>query len=117
MSMATMALKEGLNQNQLLMVQGEFDKAKKSKTLAYVLWFFLGCLGGHRFYSRNTVYAIFMLITLGGCGIWALIDVFFIGRRIDEINDEIETQIIRDVKLMTSGQSAAPVAGQLAQQA
>lgn len=101
MSLATVGLKDQLDQKQLLLVQGEFDKKMKSKTTAYLLWFFTGVVGGHRFYSRNYVIAILMLITLGGCGIWTLIDVFFIGKRIEALNDEIETEIIHDVQRMT----------------
>ena len=42
-----------------------------------------------------------MALTLGGCGIWALLDVFFIGSRIEALNDEIETDLIRQVSQMT----------------
>lgn len=101
MSVATLALKEKLDSKQLLTLSTEFDKVKKSKTTAYLLWFFLGVLGGHRFYARNTLMGILMALTLGGCGIWALLDVFFIGSRIEALNDEIETDLIRQVSQMT----------------
>ena len=39
-----------------------------------LLCIFLGYLGVHRFYTGNTLYGILQLITLGGCGIWTLID-------------------------------------------
>lgn len=91
-------MKSKMSPEQLVLLQGEFDKKKKSKTTAYLLWFFLGVLGGHRFYAGDTIRAIFMLITLGGVGIWALIDVFFIGSRIEEKNNTIESEIINDVQ-------------------
>ena len=50
----------------------------KSRLAAALLCFFLGCLGAHRFYLRKTGTAILMLITLGGLGIWALVDLIFI---------------------------------------
>ncbi len=95
---ANMLLKQELNPQQLAIVNSEFTKKAKSKTVAYVLWLFLGGIGGHRYYSGDIVRAIFMTFTLGGLGIWALIDVFFIGARIEEINERIETSIIASVK-------------------
>jgi hypothetical protein len=46
----------------------------KSQLTALLLCFFLGCLGIHRFYLGYTWQGIVQLLTLGGCGIWALID-------------------------------------------
>lgn len=43
-----------------------------------LLCFFLGSLGVHRFYAGKVGTGILMLLTLGGFGIWALIDFVII---------------------------------------
>ena len=54
-------------------------KEKEDRWLiALVLCIVLGGLGIHRFYTGNTTTGIIMLLTLGGCGIWALIDLIMI---------------------------------------
>ena len=47
----------------------------KSKTTAILLSLFLGVLGVDRFYLGYTMLGILKLITVGGFGLWALIDL------------------------------------------
>ena len=45
---------------------------------AILLCFFLGVLGVHRFWVGKYLTGILMLLTLGGLGIWSLIDFIII---------------------------------------
>lgn len=55
-----MAQSEALNlgaEGQIL-----YDANKKSKLVAYLMWFFLGAFGAHRFYTRRTLSAVAQLL-------------------------------------------------------
>ena len=45
---------------------------------AFLLCFFLGVFGAHRFYVGKVGTGVLQLVTLGGLGIWALIDFIMI---------------------------------------
>jgi hypothetical protein len=47
----------------------------KSQVIALILVLVAGCLGIHRFYLGYTWQGVVQLLTLGACGIWALIDL------------------------------------------
>ncbi len=46
--------------------------------ITLALCFFLGMLGVHRFYNGKIGTGILMIITFGGLGIWALIDLIIV---------------------------------------
>lgn len=50
----------------------------KTKLTTGLLCFFLGCLGVHRFYVGKVGTGVLSFLTLGGFGIWALIDLILI---------------------------------------
>jgi TM2 domain-containing membrane protein YozV len=86
-----------------------FEANKKSTGVAYLLWFFLGMFGGHRFYLGQTGTAIcqlclciagivlafviigyFLLIALW---IWWIVDAFLIPGIIRNLNTQLATQL------------------------
>ena len=54
------------------------ETSNKSRLIAFLLCFFLGVLGVHRFYVGKIGTGVLQLLTLGGLGIWALIDLIMI---------------------------------------
>mgnify|MGYP001481304134 CR=1 FL=1 len=63
-----------LSEKQLAILNGELQRNKKSTLAAYLLWFFLGSLGIHKFYLGKTGWGITYLLmtiigwTTGGAG-------------------------------------------------
>ncbi|MFG1990816.1 TM2 domain-containing protein [Actinoplanes sp. NPDC048988] len=64
----------------------EYDAVKKDPRVAYALWCVTGLFGGHRFYLGDTARSVAMLFTLGGLGVWTLLDAFVLGRRVRTVN-------------------------------
>ncbi len=81
------------------------DANKRSAVVAYILWFFLGTLGAHRFYlaryMSGTVLLLLSLISLplslilighfgfGIVGIWLFIDLFLIPGMTSDYNNRL----------------------------
>ena len=70
---------------------GIFMKSQKDWLVTLLLCLFLGGLGVHRFYVGKTGSGIAQLLTAGGCGVWALIDLIMIitGKFTDSEGNEI----------------------------
>jgi TM2 domain-containing membrane protein YozV len=63
---------------------------KKSKTVAYLLWFFLGGFSAHRFYLGKIGTAILYLLTAQLLGIGWIIDLFILGGMVDNYNNKVD---------------------------
>ena len=54
------------------------QKSEKDFLAMILLCFFLGYLGMHRFYAGKVGTGILMFLTIGGLGLWTLIDFLYI---------------------------------------
>lgn len=54
------------------------EKSDKDYLVTLLLSLFLGTLGMHRFYVGKIATGLLMMFTLGGIGIWALIDFIIV---------------------------------------
>ncbi|HKH69015.1 MAG TPA: TM2 domain-containing protein [Reyranella sp.] len=87
----------------------QYDAAKKSTGIAYLLWFFLGGLGVHRFYLGQTgsgiamaiIFILSIVTTFIGVGlvglaviaIWWFVDAFLISGIATRVNQELATRL------------------------
>ena len=60
------------------MNEAVIEKSEKGFVPTLLLAFFLGALGAHRFFVGKIGTGILQLLTIGGFGIWALIDIIMI---------------------------------------
>jgi len=98
-----------LTTDEKLLIEQRVANDGKSTGVAYLLWLFLGGLGGHRFYLGKTGTGLLMLALLGvgvltsaigigfvfliAVGIWALVDAFLIPGMIRADKDAIRARL------------------------
>ncbi|WAC60255.1 NINE protein [Brevundimonas sp. SL130] len=86
-----------------------FESSKKSTGIAYLLWFFTGGFGGHRFYLGRTGSAVGQLclcivgiltavlvigfFLLAALGVWLLVDLFTIGGMVEDHNRNLMNRL------------------------
>jgi hypothetical protein len=78
-SKAEICPKCGVRQHEpVIPVSLEIVEQRNRWITCLLLCWFLGILGVHRFYTGHTALGVFQLLTLGGCGIWTLVDFIII---------------------------------------
>ena len=77
----------------------KFERRKKSVTVAFLLAFFLGGFGAHKFYFNEIAAGIGYLIF---CWTFipafiALIELFFLSKKVDDYNYQIAQEILKEL--------------------
>ena len=87
-----------MDETQKLAFESEYTHRAKGKVLLIILaiafpiqMFILGRVG----------LGIIFWLTVGGLGVWWLIEIFYTSRRVDDYNARHATDIARDLKIMT----------------
>ena len=107
-----------LTDQELLLVNSEVEKNKKSIAVAYILCIFFGSIGGHRYYMGKTGSAIAMtLITVLTVGfgvlvtvIWSFVDLFLIPGWLKDNQNSVEAAASQNVltrRQIRAGQNAS----------
>lgn len=89
-----------LTTEQQILIEQRVTNESKSVAAAYLIWLFLGCFGGHRFYvgKKGSGVAILLLTVVGiltaaiavgiiflvVVGIWVFVDLFLIPGMVDD---------------------------------
>ncbi|MFC7533055.1 TM2 domain-containing protein [Actinoplanes sp. GCM10030250] len=79
---------------RVLRAESEYESVKKDPRVAFALWCAVGLIGGHRFYLGDTARSVAMLFTLGGLGVWTLVDGLFVRRRVAAVNASRRSEIM-----------------------
>ncbi|WP_246942719.1 TM2 domain-containing protein [Bacillus pinisoli] len=105
--------KQDLTSEDLQLLSSEMSKKQKSSGTTWLLWFFLGAAGGHRFYLGKTGTAVGMLLTLGGLGIWTFIDLFLINSMVKQTNEQTENELLSEIRTIKQARANSEVAASL----
>jgi len=76
----------------------EYRRKAKSAGTAYLLWLLLGW---HYIYLRKWGLQILFWLTIGGIGIWWIIDLFRIPSMIRDYNKDVAVDVLRNLKVVT----------------
>ncbi|WP_019421496.1 MULTISPECIES: NINE protein [Paenibacillus] len=99
----TIGMKNQLDARELMLLESEMKNQGKSMLVAYILWYFLGLFGGHRFYMKKTGSAVAQLIlslTVFGLivtSIWWIVDAFLLHTWVREKNQYTEGMLMQQI--------------------
>lgn len=98
-----------LTTNELMLIEQRVTNASKSTGAAYLLWFFLWWLSGHRWYLGRPGTALLQIasyfILIGF--VWALVDAFLIPGMIQKQRADVRTRLIATLRDQKAARAAA----------
>ena len=86
-------LKKDLSNEERMQFDAQYGSRRKNPTTALILGLLLGGMGIDRFYIGKTGLGVGKLVTLGGLGVWAIIDWFLIMGATRQRNLDLANQI------------------------
>lgn len=99
MTISNIYLLQGLREEQKKYVMAQMERKGKDTAMAYA--FFL-LLGAHYFYLKKPLKNILYWITMGGLGIWGIIDLFRMKSLVENTNMKILQELIVESKFITN---------------
>ncbi|WP_342071324.1 TM2 domain-containing protein [Yoonia algicola] len=107
-----------MDTQQQILIEQRISNEKKSTGVAYLLWFFLGGLGAHRFYLGKTGSAIAILVLIiGGAllsailigipmliigGIWLIVDIFLIPGMVAQDIQRLRNNALQEIRVTSA---------------
>ena len=102
MDLRIVELQRQLPSNESSAFAYKFERRKKSVTIAFLLTFFLGGFGVHKFYFNEVgvglVYLIFSWTFIPS--LIALIELFFLSKKVDDFNYQLAQEILKEIVLL-----------------
>jgi TM2 domain-containing membrane protein YozV len=105
----------GLTTQEQILIEQRVTNEAKSIGAAYLLWFFLGGLGAHRFYlgKKGSGLAMLALLIVGilttpvmigsvmlvALAVWVLADAFMIPGMVQSAKDDVRRRLTADAQL------------------
>ncbi|HMZ56217.1 MAG TPA: TM2 domain-containing protein [Nitrospira sp.] len=80
-------------------VKRDFDNRSKSMLVAYLAWFFLGW---HYLYLKRVGLQIAFWLTLGGFGLWWLVDLFRVAGIVNRMNEDAARELMVQYKALSA---------------
>jgi hypothetical protein len=88
-------LTQHMTDTERMIFQTQYSSERKDRGVSLIL----AVLGWDRFWFGDLALGILKYLTLGGCGIWWLIDIFTAATRCDDFNRRKATEIAAGVRV------------------
>lgn len=108
----------GLTTQEQILIEQRVTNEAKSVGVAYLLWFFLGGAGAHRFYlgQKTSGFAMLALLVVGIVtvpivvgslllvilGIWAIVDAFLIPGIVQKHKAEVRSRLSAEAQISSA---------------